>query len=37
MVKEITGDYKIKYHMFTNPEDPSVVQEIEINFARPWR
>jgi len=22
---------------FTNPEDPSVVQEIEINFARPWR
>jgi lysyl-tRNA synthetase class 2 len=37
MVKEITGDYKIKYHMPTNPEDPSTVQEIEINFARPWR
>jgi lysyl-tRNA synthetase class 2 len=37
MVKEITGDYKIKYHMYSNPEDPSTVQEIEINFARPWR
>jgi len=37
MVKEITGDYKIKYHMFSNPEVPSTVQEIEIDFARPWR
>jgi lysyl-tRNA synthetase class 2 len=37
MVKEITGDYKIKYHMYSNPEDPSTVQEIEIDFTRPWR
>jgi len=37
MVKEITGSYKIKYHMYHNPEDPSTVQEIEIDFTRPWR
>jgi len=37
MVKEILGTYKVKYHMYTDPEDPSTLKEIEIDFSRPWR
>lgn len=33
MVKEITGDYVIKYH--PDPQDPT--KELELNFARPWK
>ncbi|AGO13902.1 AaceriAGR037Cp [[Ashbya] aceris (nom. inval.)] len=33
MVKEITGDYKIKFH--PDPNDPT--KEYDINFARPWK
>ena len=33
MVKEITGDYVIKYH--PDPHDPT--KEYTINFQRPWK
>ncbi|CCE61478.1 hypothetical protein TPHA_0A04020 [Tetrapisispora phaffii CBS 4417] len=33
MVKEITGDYVIKYH--PDPNNPE--KELELNFARPWK
>lgn len=32
MVKDITGDYKIKYH--PDQDDPS--KEVEIDFTPPW-
>lgn len=37
MVKEITGSYVLKYHMLKDVEDPNSVQEIVIDFSRPWR
>jgi len=33
MVKEITGDYKIKIH----PDPTKPEKELEIDFTPPWR